>query len=128
MANDLPAKSVPSKVFKIRRTTDKLFSNGGSSPDFNSKGKSWTTLSGLKNHLNLALGRYGRPHVYQNCEVILVELTPKIVEITPIDKILEEGRQKKIKKQQQREEKAAEERRKLELAELARLQEKYKTT
>ncbi len=40
------------KVYRIMRK-DGLFSNGGTEPDFNKQGKTWSTLGQLKNHLKL---------------------------------------------------------------------------
>lgn len=123
------AKGTPSRIFKIRRTTDDLYSNGGMSPGFDAKGKAWTTMGGLKNHLNLILGR-NRPvdnDVYRHCEIITVELTPKIVDVTHMDQFLVERRKKVEDKQQRIKDQAAEEQRQRELAELDRLQQKYGT-
>ena len=123
------AKGTPSRIFKIRRTTDDLYSNGGMSPGFDAKGKAWTTMGGLKNHLNLLLGRNGqvRSEVYRHCEVITVELTPKIIDVTPMDQVLTDRRKQAEDKQQRIKDQAAEAQRQRELAELNRLQQKYGT-
>jgi hypothetical protein len=39
------------KVYKVRRKSDGLYSNGGSWPYFNIKGKEWRTLSAVSSHI-----------------------------------------------------------------------------
>jgi hypothetical protein len=39
------------KVFMIRRKKDGLFSNGGSRPSFNTRGKQWSRVGDVKSHL-----------------------------------------------------------------------------
>lgn len=40
-------------IYKLRRKTDNLFSTGGSSPVWNHIGKSWNSLSAIKNHIHV---------------------------------------------------------------------------
>ncbi len=48
-------------VYKIRHKPTGLFSTGGTDPQFTSKGKVWSTIGHLKNHLNLATENYYNP-------------------------------------------------------------------
>lgn len=59
-------------VYMIKRTSDGLFSSGGCSPHFSQKGKCWTHIGHLKNHLNLFIGYKGNPefYPYRDCEVV----------------------------------------------------------
>ena len=67
-------------MYKIKRTTDGLYSKGGLNPYFTKAGKVWSTLQGLKLHLNQFLiykGGLGKreysitPHYpYDNCVVV----------------------------------------------------------
>lgn len=114
------------QFFKIRRTTDGLFSCGGMDPRFDNKGKAWTTLSGLKNHLNLAMsGRYGNKEVYKDCEVIHIELEQTVKEVTPLSQILKADELKKEEKKKRIQKQQTKDLRNAELAELERLQKKY---
>lgn len=121
------AKGTPTKIFKIRRCSDGLFSCGGMSPRFDVKGKAWTTLSGLKNHLNIAMRWLpaGSLDLYKNCEVITIELTPKVVDTTSVSELLLANNKKAEEKKRRQEEQEEESRKNRELAELARLQQKY---
>jgi hypothetical protein len=62
-------------VYKILRKSDGLYSIGGSSPRFKKNGKAWSSIGGLKNHLNLVYGdvsyRGVEPtKVYDDCVVV----------------------------------------------------------
>ncbi len=51
-------------IYMIRRNSDGLFSTGGTSPTFTTKGKAWSTLGALKNHLNQAVRTYALRNNY----------------------------------------------------------------
>ena len=56
-------------VYKIRRKSDKLFSNGGTKPKFDLVGRYWKTETYLRNHI------YGvKEGVYLDCEIVPVEI------------------------------------------------------
>lgn len=60
--------------YKIKNK-DGLFSTGGKSPKFKKKGKSWSSLGHLKNHLTL-VNEYPNFHnIYKDCVVVTYELT-----------------------------------------------------
>jgi len=70
-------------VFKIRRTTDGLFSMGGMCPGFNKTGKIWKQKGHLTNHLGQVDNRrhhrplhpnQGLSRVYDDCEIVPYEL------------------------------------------------------
>ena len=46
------------KIYKIRRRSDCLFSTGGANPKFSKTGKIWTSAAYLKSHLTL-MAEYG---------------------------------------------------------------------
>lgn len=73
-----------SVVYKIRRTTDGLFSKGGNRPQFSKNGKVWNTMGHLKSHLTGVqdCGAYGVREkekrerlaaVYADCEIVEYE-------------------------------------------------------
>lgn len=49
------------KVYKVKNTKTGKYSNGGKTPKFHPKGKSWTKLAPLRNHI-----RYYREY-YEDC-------------------------------------------------------------
>ena len=61
-------------VFMIQNK-EGLFSTGGSSPRFTKKGKAWTNIGHLKNHLNMFIDYMGRvPHYpYSGCKLVTLE-------------------------------------------------------
>ena len=63
-------------MYKIRRRDDGLFSTGGSSPGFNSVGKTWTGMGPLKNHMHgvTAYDKYQDEPTYANCEIVEFEM------------------------------------------------------
>jgi len=63
-------------VFKIRRTTDGLFSMGGSTPGFNKTGKIWKQKGHLTRHLGQLDNRPIRDgkRRYDDCEIVPYEL------------------------------------------------------
>jgi hypothetical protein len=82
------------KIFKIRDTATGLFSMGGHSPRWTKKGKAWTNIGHVKNHIN-NLSR----HVIKNVdhwEVVEYEL----VETTVGSVNLRKEREKELEQQQ----------------------------
>lgn len=61
------------KVYKIKRRTDNLYSNGGERPEFTKVGKLWVNKGSLKNHLS-NVRNIAR---YKDCEIITYELNEK---------------------------------------------------
>ena len=67
-------------VYKIRRTTDGLFSMGGFHPSFNKDGKIWKAKGHLTNHLNQVSKRVDwktKKKVYDDCEIVVYEVIEK---------------------------------------------------
>lgn len=58
-----------SRIYKIRRKSDGLFSAGGYSPSWTKKGKIWTTRAALTNHLAMCTRTN-----YKDCEIIEYEV------------------------------------------------------
>ena len=65
-------------VYRIKRKSDGLYSTGGSCPRFTKKGKTWSSIGNLKNHLNMVGNSYHNPisnqtnwraSGYDNCEI-----------------------------------------------------------
>lgn len=81
------------KVYKIRDENG-LYSNGGMNPSFTKAGKAWNNIGHLKNHLRQFFDRTsyrGRTaELYDNAEIIAIEIVETEVEKTPVtDMIIE---------------------------------------
>ena len=57
-------------AYKIRRETDGLYSSGGQHPIFTTKGKIWSKIRYLKNHLRLV-----KKERYDDCEIIVIKIS-----------------------------------------------------
>lgn len=68
-------------VYKIRRTTDGLFSTGGTVPSFNKKGKTWSHRGHVSSHLS-QLSDKQKSHSYKDCEVVAYEIQEIEIETT----------------------------------------------
>jgi large subunit ribosomal protein L5 len=105
-------------VYQIQHKDTLLYSTGGRRPRWSKKGKMWTSLGGLKNHLNLVdTVRYEKAEVI---EYMLEEMDNYSVKSVLID-IASEHKDKEAK-QKAKQDKSKEVQ---ELKELARLKEKY---
>ena len=67
-------------VYKIRRKSDGLYSNGGADPVFNKRGKMWMGIGDIKNHFNV-IREYHKTKtylewLYKNCEIVTFMVTP----------------------------------------------------
>lgn len=66
-------------VYKIRRKSDGLFSNGGQEPVFMKRGKMWTNIGHIKNHFNIIreyhTSKKYLEFLYKNCEIITCVLS-----------------------------------------------------
>ena len=49
------------EVFKIHRLVDSLYSTGGYDPRWTKRGKTWSTMPAVKNHLRVALDKLLKP-------------------------------------------------------------------
>ena len=81
------------KIYKIRDENG-LYSTGGMSPSFTKSGKAWNNIGHLKNHLRQFFDRRayrGRSaELYENAEIIAIEVVETEIEKTPVpDMIIE---------------------------------------
>jgi hypothetical protein len=90
------------KIFKIRDTATGLFSTGGHYPRWSKKGKTWTNIGHVKNHIN-NLTRVVIKNV-DHWEVVEYELVETAVGTISVEKIIEENlrkeREKELEQQQ----------------------------
>ena len=77
-------------VYKIRNKTTGLFSTGGAWPNWSKKGKLWTGLGPLANHLGLV-----RDNAYKDAELVTFELIEQIVDVQTIAEANENRIQRK---------------------------------
>lgn len=86
------------RYFKIRRTTDGLFSTGGRPPDFNEKGKLWNSLSAVSGHISMVGDDYSgakflnsdksinhekyfhAKNPYLNCEIVEIKMEYSVLD------------------------------------------------
>jgi hypothetical protein len=63
-------------VYKIRRISDGLFADGKGS--FSAKGKAWTNVGHIKNHINSRIIGWGPSqydvNLYAGCELVMLEM------------------------------------------------------
>lgn len=97
-------------VYKIRRTTDGLFSMGGTYPRFNKNGKVWKTRAALSNHLSLVNDAYyervrpthgGNMHMrcaYDDCEIVCYELVETESDVMTINEYIADKDRKKAER------------------------------
>lgn len=114
--------------YKIRRTSDGLFSNGGSYPWFTETGKLWKSLGACSGHITMVLGHtsvltrdydeslgksvpklnfdifYSNKNPYMNCEIVEVMMEYK--EHSDIFSFVANKFVKEQKKEKKRNEKA----------------------
>jgi hypothetical protein len=83
------------KIFKIRDNSTGLFSTGGHRPRWTKKGKNWTNIGHVKNHIN---NLYTAKNV-DNWVVIEYELVETTVSTISVRAVIEE----KMRAEQQRE-------------------------
>ncbi len=108
------------KMYRIRNQ-DGRYSNGGRFPRFTGKGKIWTTLGGLKSHLNLTYKSYPT-------DVVVEETLLTIGGEYPVSELYKEIVAKREFKEETRRQRMLELSVKRDLAELERLQNKYQST
>ena len=81
------------EVYKIRRRSDGKFSKGGSTPSFSSNGKIWKQRSHLTNHLSLLTEPGSNPTLYDDCEIVVYELTETEVSTTSVSEYIRERKE-----------------------------------
>lgn len=73
-------------VYKIRRKSDGLFSTGGTSPDFNEKGKEWKARNHVSSHMKQVGSYYSRKtkiDYYSDCDVVTFEVVATEIDSIP---------------------------------------------
>ena len=73
--------NIHTDVYKIRRKSDGLYSQGGHRPSFSKQGKTWSERRHLTNHLRQVVPE----SVYRDCEVVMCEVTEIEVSAVPVD-------------------------------------------
>lgn len=68
-------------IYKIRHISDGLYSTGGETPRFNTKGKVWNAYGHVTSHLTQV---HSKTKVYANAEVVSFELTESEKETIPV--------------------------------------------
>lgn len=109
-------------TYKIRDLATGLFSTGGSTPRWSKRGKVWTNLGHVKRHLQQLWRDAAYPETAEVVEFIEAE-GPKI-SVQDLLQVIKQQRDALALERQAAQESRI---RKLELKELARLQEKYNT-
>ena len=93
------------KVYKIRDENG-LYSNGGMNPSFTKAGKAWNNIGHLKNHLRQFFDRTmyrGRTaELYDNAEIIAIEIVETEVEKIPVPDMIIEMLEKDVQEIQKR--------------------------
>ena len=69
-------------IFKIRRSTDGLYSRGGESPSFDTKGKVWKRRGDVSSHLS-QLSEAGIRRFYSDCQIVEYVIVQSDVETVP---------------------------------------------
>jgi hypothetical protein len=72
--------NIPILVYKIRRKSDGLYSNGGQEPIFSKRGKIWMGVGDIKNHFNVIRKCHTSKKylevLYKGCEIVTFILNP----------------------------------------------------
>lgn len=64
------------KVYRIR-DKDGRYSSGGMDPDFTKAGKTWANIGHVKNHIRQFMDRYRVSEIYNDAEVVEIEVQEK---------------------------------------------------
>ncbi len=79
------------KVYKIRDENG-LYSTGGMNPSFTKAGKTWNNIGHLKNHLRQFFDRTAyrgrRAELYENAEIIAIEIVETELEKQPVPNMI----------------------------------------
>ena len=112
------------QVFKIRNAQG-LFSTGGSFPNFTAKGKTWTSLGALSNHLAILGHRGEESYKKQRCEVVTYEVIEREGPAESIESCIAAKRQRAADRQAAQRKRWDAWVREQELHELVRLKARY---
>ena len=106
-------------ILKIRKIGTDLYSRGGSDPDFTKRGKAWTNIGFLRNHIN----QLRDVSVYHGAEVVEFELSE--VRSYLISSVLEDSLKAKEDKKQRRDIRLEKEKRQKRHEEYLRLKKEF---
>ena len=106
-----------SYCYKIKNK-EGLYSNGRQFLDFTNKGKVWTTMAGLKNHLNSK-----KDDEYKDCEIFEIEIIEK--RKCTVQELLQEIKEDKREKENKERESGLKAQERTERELLKALKEKY---
>ena len=75
------------KVYRIR-DKDGRYSSGGQDPDFTKSGKTWANIGHVKNHIRQFMGRYRISEIYNDAEIVEIEVEEKDLKTININDIM----------------------------------------
>lgn len=110
--------------YKIQDPVSKLFSTGGADPRWSRTGKVWKRRGDLSSHFT-NLSRDGR-QAYEKIGAVVVEIETVTRNPVPVVEYIQAANDRKTAREDERKRQIDDWQRKSELAELARLQAKYK--
>ncbi len=112
------------EIYKIRNAAG-LFSTGGTYPNFNARGKSWSHRGHLSNHL-AQLGKHGQTdYIRQGCEVVTYELVQTESDTVSITDYIDGVTERRKRREADQARQAAEFRRDKALYDLKRIQKEF---
>lgn len=75
------------KVYRIR-DKDGRYSSGGTDPDFTKAGKTWANIGHVKNHIRQFMGRHRISEIYDDAEIVEIEVEEKDLKTMSINDIM----------------------------------------
>ncbi len=84
-------------IYKIRSTNGE-FSTGGTHPSFSKRGKVWTNIGHVKNHINQLDASVQKMYRDNEVEIVAYELVETILDVVSFDDLLTEISTKQSKK------------------------------
>lgn len=75
------------KVYRIR-DKDGRYSSGGQDPDFTKAGKTWANIGHVKNHIRQFMGRYRISEIYNDAEIVEIEVQEKDLKTYDVNDIM----------------------------------------
>lgn len=75
------------KVYRIR-DKDGRYSSGGQDPDFTKAGKTWANIGHVKNHIRQFMGRYRISEIYDNAEIVEIEVEERDLKTLSINEMM----------------------------------------
>lgn len=75
------------KVYRIR-DKDGRYSSGGKDPDFTKAGKTWANIGHVKNHIRQFMGRHRISEIYNDAEIVEIEVEEKDLKTMSINDVM----------------------------------------